>query len=252
MAESELLETRIDAVTHLTLNRPAAMNALTVSLAENLRNALVRLEDTARVVVLSGAGEHFCVGGDVSDLAALRDADGTAGVRRLLDAFGELCTTIERLRIPVIAAVRGYALAGGFELVQCCDIAIVAENARLGDHHLRMGVVPGGGSSQRLPRIAGRPRALGLMLTGDHLTASEAVAWGLAYRSVPGAKLDSEAAALAARLAERSPAAVAATKALVTGALTMPLAAGLEHERAVASAHLAADGAGLFSMKRGA
>jgi enoyl-CoA hydratase/carnithine racemase len=241
MLDPELLETRDGDVTYLTLNRPSAMNAVTVSLARRLQAALLRVQDTARAVVLRGAGDHFSVGGDVAELHALRDANGAAGIRRLLDAFAGLCTTIEALPIPVIAAVRGYALAGGFELVQCCDVAVVADDARLGDHHLRMGAVPGGGSSQRLPRIVGRPRALGLMLNGDHLSGAQAVAWGLAYRAVPAAELDATVAAVAERLAGVNPAAIAATKTLVTEGSALPLSAGLEQERTVAAAHLAAD-----------
>lgn len=249
--DAELLETRDGAVGYLTLNRPEAMNAITVSLARALRSALLRLQDEVEVVVLRGAGDHFSVGGDVSDLARLRDADGVVGVGRLLEAFGAVCETIEQLRIPVVAAVRGYALAGGFEIVQCCDVSVVADDARLGDHHLRMGVVPGGGSSQRLPRIVGRARAMGLILTGDHLSGADAVAWGLAYRAVSEAELDAAVAALAGRLATGNPRVVAATKRLVSDGLGMPQKDGLERERTIAASHLATDGGGLFAAREG-
>ena len=250
MPNPELIETREGPIAYLTLNRPAAMNAITVSLANALRQACLRLQGHARVIVLRGAGPHFCVGGDITDLAARRSR-GAAGIRELLDAFGALCQTIEQLRVPVIAAVRGYALAGGFELIQCCDLALLADDARLGDHHARMDVIPGGGSSQRLPRILGRPRALALLLTGEHLTADQAVAWGLAYRAYPPDRLDGATAELAAQLAERDPTAIAATKALATDALRQPLTDGLERERSLAAEDLASDyGLGLIERVR--
>jgi enoyl-CoA hydratase/carnithine racemase len=134
----------------------------------------------------------------------------------------------------VLAAVEGYALAGGFELMMACDVAIVRDDAVIGDHHSRAGVIPGGGSTQRLPRLVGRQRALGLILTGDHLSGAQAADWGLAYRAVGAAEFDRATDELAERLAGRDPAAQAAIKRLVRDR------SGLEREREVVSEFFAA------------
>jgi enoyl-CoA hydratase/carnithine racemase len=140
--------------------------------------------------------------------------------------------------VPGLAAVEGYALAGGFELMMACDVAIVRDDARIADHHATVGMVPGGGSSQRLPRLVGRQRALGLLLTGDRLIGVVAVAWGLAYRSAPAAAFDAAVDALALQLAGRSPAAARRTKRLVRDGVDGPLADGLDRELEVALDHL--------------
>lgn len=225
-------------VMDVLLNRPQARNAITVALAEALHAALARAATEADVVVVRGAGGHFCAGGDVAEVGRLRDG-GPGGLRHLLSTFVAACELIAELPVPVVAAVEGWATAGGFELVQSVDIAVLADDAVLADNHVRVGMVPAGGGSQRLPRIVGAPRALGHLLTGDRLTAAEAVAWGLAYRAVPAAELDDAVDALVATLARRDRAALARTKRLVREGLRRPLGDGLELELATALAHLA-------------
>jgi enoyl-CoA hydratase/carnithine racemase len=247
MSETELLEHREGPVGYLTLNRPQAMNAINIALANALKNACLRLQNEVRVIVLQGGGANFSVGGDAKELARLRRR-GPGGVGQLLEAFRSACEAITSLRVPVVAAVRGYALAGGFELVQCCDVALLGEAAVLGDHHLNMGVVPAGGGSQRLPRIVGRQRALAHLLIGDPLTAAEAVQWGLAYRVYPEAELDQAARELARRLAGKQPQALAHTKALVNSGLDLSLPKALDLELAVTTGHLESpDGLGRLS-----
>ena len=165
------------------------MNAITVALGRELERAVRRLGDEARVIVIRGAGGNFCVGGDFHELERLRNA-GEGALAELFDSFRAACAAVREVPVPVIGAVQGNAMAGGFELLQACDIAIVADDARLADNHANFGQVPGGGGSQRLPRIVGRQRALAHMLTGDRLTGSEAAAWGLAYRAVPADALE--------------------------------------------------------------
>jgi enoyl-CoA hydratase/carnithine racemase len=143
--------------------------------------------------------------------------------------------------VPVVAAVEGYAMAGGFELAQACDEVIVADDAILADTHLRFGQIPGGGGSQRLPRLVGRQRATAHILTGDRLTAAEALQWGLAYRCVPAADVEAAARALAERLASRPAAALARAKRLVVQGLELPLADGLARERAEVVDHIMSD-----------
>lgn len=229
-------------VGRLTLNRPEAMNAVTVQLATELEAGLRDLADSTRVIVIRGAGGNFSVGGDVDEVQRLR-AEGPAALAELFASFGRALAAIAELPVPVVAAVEGHALAGGFELMQACDLAVVAQDARLGDHHARFGMVPGGGGSQRLPRLAGRQRALGLLLTGDRLTAEAAVQWGLAYAAPPPQAFEATVDALAGVLAEADPAATATTKRLVYEGLSAPLAEGLALERRAVVNHLFADDA---------
>jgi enoyl-CoA hydratase len=221
----------------LTLNRPDAMNAITVEMARLLERGLGQLAADVDVIVIRGAGGNFSAGGDVGEVARLR-AEGPAALTELFETFGRALALIAELDVPVVAAVEGYAMAGGFELLQASDIVIVAEDAVIADTHLKYGQVPGGGSSQRLPRLIGRQRAAAHILTGDRLTGLEALTWGLAYQAVPAANLDAAARRLAERLASRNRDAVACTKRLLVRGLELPLAEGLALERAKVVEHL--------------
>lgn len=230
-------------VAHLTLNRPQARNAITIALAEGLRAALAAAADAVDVVVIRGAGGHFCAGGDFHEVSRLRD-EGPEALRPLFETFIGACELIAELPVPVVAAVEGYAMAGGFELVQAVDIALVRDDAMLADNHANFGMIPGGGGSQRLPRIVGTPRALGHILTGDRLTGVQAAEWGLVYRSVPAASFETELDALVANLAGKDRSALARIKALVRGGLRGSLSDGLAAETESTLAHLVGERAG--------
>ncbi len=230
-------------IARITLNRPQARNAITIALAEGLRDALAAAGDTADVIVIRGAGGHFCAGGDFHEVSRLRD-EGPEALRPLFETFIGACELIAELPVPVVAAVEGYAMAGGFELIQSVDIAIVRDDAVLADNHANFGMIPGGGGSQRLPRIVGAPRALGHILTGDRLTGKQAADWGIAYRSVPAQSFETELDALVANLAGKDRDASARIKALVRGGLRGSLADGLAAETASTLAHLAGERAG--------
>jgi enoyl-CoA hydratase/carnithine racemase len=221
----------------LTLNRPAAMNAVTLELARALESGLRRLAGETAVIVIRGAGGNFSAGGDVGEVDRLR-AVGPAALAELFDTFGRALALIAELDVPVVAAVEGYAMAGGFELMQACDIVIVADDAVVADTHLKFGQVPGGGGSQRLPRLVGRQRAAAHILTGDRLSGLDARDWGLAYQAVPGPELEPAARRLAERLASRNRDAMARTKRLLVRGLELPLADGLALERAEVVEHL--------------
>jgi len=249
-----VVETRVDGgVGTVLLNRPQARNAITVQLGLELGRALRELAESARVILIRGAGGHFCVGGDFRELESLR-AGGVEAMAPLFDNFAAACALIAELPVPVIAAVEGYAMAGGFELMQACDIALVSENAVIADNHSNFGQVPGGGSTQRLPRLVGRQRALAHILTGERLSGADAVAWGLAYRCLAAAEFDAGVAAFAEALAAKEPAALARTKALVHTGLSLPLAEGLALERKTVLEHLsgaeAAQGIESFTGRR--
>lgn len=224
-------------VAEIVLNRPHARNAITLALATGLHEALLAAAGRARVIVIRGAAGQFCAGGDFGEVARLQAA-GPAALRELFETFIGACELIGELPVPVIAAVEGHAMAGGFELIQSCDIAIARHDAVLADNHLNLGVVPGGGGSQRLPRITGAPRALGLILTGDRLTGAQAADWGVIYRSVPADELDGAVADLAASLAAKDAAALAAAKRLVRDGLHLPLRDGLALETDAIIRHL--------------
>jgi enoyl-CoA hydratase/carnithine racemase len=235
--------TEVDGrIGRITLNRPDAYNAITVELARSLEHALRELGADAgvNVIVIRGAGGNFSAGGDFAQLERLR-ATGAEAMRELFESFAAACEAIASLPVPVIAAVEGYAMAGGFELMQAADIALAREDARLADNHTNFGLVPGGGSSQRLPRLIGRQRALGLILTGDRVSGAEAAAWGLAYKAYPAGEFDAAVEELAERLAAKSRAALARCKRLVYDGLEGTLAEGVRLEIEAVLDHLQSD-----------
>lgn len=253
MTSSEcVLAEVVGEVATITLNRPDRMNTITVELGGRLHLALIEAAARAHVIVIRGSGGNFCAGGDFHELERLR-AQGRDAMAPLFANFRTACDTIAELPIPVICAVEGYATAGGFELAQAADIVLVHENAILSDIHSRFGQVPGGGSTQRLPRLVGRQRALAHILTGDRLTADDALAWGLAYRKFSAADFDSGVRVFAEQLAAKDSAALAKSKRLVNQGLGLPLAEGLSLEFETVLDHLtspsAADGIDSFTAR---
>ncbi|MEA2347657.1 MAG: hypothetical protein QOG62_1444 [Thermoleophilaceae bacterium] len=235
--EQVVLVEEAEGIGRITLNRPDHMNAVTVELATELGAALADLGTRTTAIVIRGAGGNFSAGGDLGEVAELR-AGAAGGLETLFQVFGDALAGIARIPAVVVAIVEGHALAGGFELMQACDFAVVADDARLGDHHANFSQIPGGGGSQRLPRLIGRQRALGLLLTGEHLTGRQAAQAGLAYRAVPAAELDEQEGRITRRLLRAGPEALAAIKALVYDNLELPLADGLAAERAAVVAHI--------------
>jgi len=251
VSDSVLVE-RHGPVGTITLNRPEQMNAITVELGRELERALLELAGDVNVIVIRGAGGNFCVGGDFRELEKLR-AEGRDAMADLFLNFGRACAMIEAIPVPVVCAVEGYAMAGGFELLQAADIVLIHEKAVVSDTHSRFGQIPGGGSTQRLPRLAGRQRALAHILTGDRLSAAEAVAWGLAYKAFGAAEFDSAVTSFAQALAEKDPAALAESKRLIYAGLKLPLFDGLALEHTAVLDHLSRDsaGAGIESFTKG-
>jgi enoyl-CoA hydratase/carnithine racemase len=215
----------------LTLNRPEHMNAITVALGDELEKAILEVGNNPDVVVvvIRGAGGNFCAGGDFDEVERLR-LDGPDALRRLFVTFRRACDAIGSVEVPVLAAVEGVAMAGGFELMQACDIVLVSEDAKIADNHIRFGMIPGGGSTQRLARLVGRQQALGLLLSGDRTSGADAARLGLAYRSFPRAGFDDGVRQFATDLAARRREAVTSVKRLVYTGLEVALATGLEDE----------------------
>ncbi|MEM8754731.1 MAG: enoyl-CoA hydratase [Pseudomonadota bacterium] len=229
-----LIEARVGAVATLTMNRPAAMNALSRALRARLAErigALGRDRET-RAIVLTGAGTRaFTAGLDLKELGADRDALSAPAT-----AETDPSMALAACPIPVIAAVNGAAITGGFELALACDLLIAGASARFADTHARVGVMPGWGLSQRLSRIVGPARAKDMSLTGRFIDAETAAAWGLVSRVVPDDRLAAEAAEAAAAIAAADPAVVAGLKRTIDDGYALPFADAmkLEAERAAA------------------
>ena len=237
-----------DRIGRITLNRPEHLNAITVELAGQLEHALTELsrEPAVNVIVIRGAGQNFCAGGDVGEVERLTSV-GPDRLRTLFDAFRRACDAIAGVDVPVIAAVEGVAMAGGFELMQAADIVIVSDDAKIADNHINFGMVPGGGSTQRLPRLVGRQLALGLLLSGDRFSGLDAVRLGLAYRSFAPQDFDEGVDQLVAQLAGRDRAAVTTIKRLVAGARQRSLPEGLDEEINAVVAHITRRGVDEFN-----
>jgi enoyl-CoA hydratase/carnithine racemase len=225
----DVLVGRDEKVGRLLLNRPDDMNAITLGMLRTLEHAIRDLSVLVDVIVIRGAGGNFSVGIDVGELDRARRG-GRAALTELFTAFRRLLATIAEAPVPVVAVVEGNAVAGGFELVQGCDLAVAAEDARLADLHARFGQVPAGGGTQRLPRLLGPARALGLILTGDRVSGAQAQELGLVYRAVPATYLEQAVADVLGRLTAGSRTALAASKFLVRTGMQVPLEDGLDLE----------------------
>lgn len=244
-----------DGVLWVTLNRPEAMNALTPDVLTGVNDALDRAEsdEAIRVVVLSGAGRAFCAGADlkfVRSASALGPTSTDAFLRNVLRTMERL----ERLPMPVIAAVNGLALAGGLELLLCCDLVVAARSAKLGDAHANYGLLPGGGGSVRLPRKIGPTRAKYLLFTGEFVAADELVASGLVNLVVDDTELIPAAQSLAARVATKSPRGLRRMKQLVNDGLDQPAETALRLELLACEVHAHSEdmreGLAAFAEKR--
>jgi enoyl-CoA hydratase len=217
--DAPILVARDGAVATITLNRPAVLNALNAELLDRLEEALAAIDrdPAVRAVIVTGAGERaFAAGADIGELSRLEGAvDGAALARR----GQQITQTIGALRVPVIAAVNGFALGGGCELAMACDIRIASEHAKFGQPEVNLGIPPGYGGTQRAARLLGTGTAMLLCLTGDIVDAAEALRIGLVQRVVPLAELRATAQAIAAGIAAKAPLAIAATKrAILDGA----------------------------------
>jgi enoyl-CoA hydratase len=195
------------AIAYVTLNRPKVLNALNQRTWEDLRTAFedVRVDASVRGAILSGAGDRaFIAGADISELAQVTAVDAKTS-----SSFGQaVLDLIENLGKPVIAAVNGFALGGGCETAMACTIRIASENARFGQPEVSLGLIPGGGGTQRLPRLIGKGRALQLILSGEMITAEEAHRIGLVNEVVPASELITRAETILKQIFANAPVAV--------------------------------------------
>jgi len=239
----------------ITLNRPEAMNAISPAMIEGVGRALDEAlgREDARAVVLTGAGRAFSAGADLKYVRG-ETGSGEAGAGQFLNDLLALLNRLERFPLPVIAAVNGLALAGGLELVLCCDLVFAAKSARFGDAHANYGLLPGGGGSVRLPRRIGAARAKYLMFTGEVVSAAVMEAAGLVNQAVEDGELGHVVDALAATIAAKSPLGVSRMKTLVNDGLEQPLEVALRQELVMSALHEHSDdvheGLAAFQQKR--
>ncbi len=247
--ETILTETR-DRVGYITLNRPNALNALNSVLAREVVAAATGFDEDPGIgaIVLTGSEKAFAAGADIVEMA-----DKSFVEMHLTDLFAPW-GSFARLRTPVVAAVAGYALGGGCELAMMCDIILAADTAVFGQPEINLGVIPGMGGTQRLPRAIGTYKAAELVLTGRTMRADEAERSGLVSRVVPADELLDEAARVAQTIAAKSLPVVYAAKEALRAAEETTLAEGLRFERQTFSSLFALDdqteGMAAFREKR--
>jgi enoyl-CoA hydratase len=224
-----LLEERHDAVALLTVNRPEKMNALNAAVRAAIFETFDRLraDPGVRVVVLTGAGDKaFIAGADIGEFENRRALEQYRAMQA-----GDIYAHVDRFPKPVIAMINGYCLGGGCELALACDIRIASDRAKLGQPEINLGIIPGGGGTQRLPRLVGEGVALRMIYTGEIVDAARALAWGLVDEVVPHDRLRDRTLELARAIAQKSPAALQAAKEAVKAAARMPLDEGLKYEK---------------------
>ncbi len=217
------------SIVQLTINRPEKYNALNRQTISDLEDAFEEIEGDSQVraVILTGAGEKaFVAGADINELAELQPLEARAHAQR----GQRLYSRIENLAKPVIAALNGFALGGGLELAMSCTLRIASDNAKLGQPEIKLGIIPGYGGTQRLPRLVGKGVALSLLLTGDPVTAAEAFRIGLVQQVVPPGDLLATARQWARRILANAPLAVSLCLDTVNRGLEMPLPEALAYE----------------------
>jgi enoyl-CoA hydratase len=241
------------AVATIRLNRPAKKNAFNAQMRTEMENLLRDLARNPgiRAVIITGGDEIFCAGADISEIEETSSAEAAYKHAR---EFQILFDQVEALPQPVIAAVSGYALGGGCELALACDFRLASETARFGLPEIKIGALPGGGGTQRLPRLIGAAKAKEMILTGDPITAQEALGIGLVIKVVTKENLLEEANGLAAKLAALPRLALQASKMLINRSQEVDLTTGLEFEArtfgGIAHTHDLAEGTKAFLEKR--
>jgi enoyl-CoA hydratase len=218
-----------DAVGWLKINRPESLNVLNSDVVESLEYSLHNLEQdtTVNVVVITGAGEKaFAAGGDINEMAALNPMEARAFARK----GQQMIAYIEKMHKPVIAAVNGYALGGGLELALACDFIYASENAKLGLPEVTLGVIPGFGGTQNLPRLIGPNKARELIFSGKILSAQQAKEWGIVNEVFPAEKLRDKVMEIARVIASNGMIAVTGAKEAIINGLNMGKEDGLRYE----------------------
>lgn len=243
-------------ILHLAIHRPEAMNALTPAMMEVMSDALAAsaVDGTLIAVVITGRGDVFCVGADLKAAQENVRAGADDRGREFVARASALMRQIECFPAPVVAAVNGLALAGGLELVLCCDLAVAVSTARFGDAHANYGLLPGAGGSARLPRRIGALRAKQMMFTAEMIDADQALAWGLINEICAPQDLETKTEALLGKLVAKSPLGLRRMKRLIDEGLEVDIEAALAKELDLHAEHSQSrdrkEGLAAFSEKR--
>ncbi|GGP15985.1 enoyl-CoA hydratase [Oceanobacillus neutriphilus] len=224
-------ETVDENIAVLTFNRPEAANALSLDLLTELENSIqqIRASEKIRCVIITGNGEKaFCAGADLKERRTMSDTEVVSAVQKI----GSVCDSIEKIDVPVIAAINGVAFGGGLELALACDLRIAANHVKLGLTETSLAIIPGAGGTQRLPRLIGIGQAKLLIYTAKTVSAEDALALGLIERSVAATFLRDEAISIARKITKNGPIAVKQAKKAINQGINLPLdkAIQLEHE----------------------
>ena len=255
MAYHHITYERRNQTAWIHLNRPAEMNAISTQLLKDLGDALRKVEadDEVKVLVLSAKGKAFCAGADLKEIledVADTERRGPDFLKYCEMVFGQL----RRLPKPVIAAVNGIALAGGLEMILCCDLVVAAKSARLGDAHSNFGVFPGAGGAAVLPKKIGITRAKYLLFTGEAISADEMMAYGLVNRVVADDALEESVQTLADKLSQKSSLVLSRMKRVANESMDLPQPAALRNELLTLRDHLRSydmqEGIAAFREKR--
>ncbi len=217
-----------DNVAVVTFNQPKTLNALNSKMLMEIVDVCTRLEkdDSVRVVIFTGSGKSFVAGADIGEMRPLNSITAMAFLYRVKAAF----TAMDSLPQPTIAVVNGFAFGGGNELALACDLRVASEDAQFGQQEINMGIIPGGGGTQKLPRLVGFAKTMELTLTGDAIDAQEAYRIGLVNSVMPADSLMDKAMALAKRIASNPRTALLQGKEAVKASRELSLNAGLEFE----------------------
>jgi len=217
-----------DKIGYLTLNRPKVFNAISAQLISEFREAVGEAErdDDIRVLIITGAGKAFQAGADIGELAKMTPIELHKWNHDLLEDW----RAVEVLSKPVIAAINGYALGGGFELALACDIRVASENARMGLPEVSLGIIPGTGGPVRLPRLVPKGIAMQMLLTGEPIDAQEAYRIGLVNKVVPEGQAVAAAEEIANKIVKNGPLAVMLVKDVVEVGQDLPLDAAVEYD----------------------
>jgi enoyl-CoA hydratase len=247
MADPVLRVEKDGGIATLTLDRPDAMNALSRQLRVEIAEAFAAIQDDPqlRVAILTGAGRAFCAGLDLKELeGGMPGGSRDTSARDMLAAIGAF-------EGPVIGAINGFAITGGFEVALMCDLLIASTQARFADTHARVGILPGWGLSQKLPRLIGIHRAKELSLTGNYLSAEQAERWGLVNRVVAADELLPTCRNLAEDMLSCDPDALRGYKRVIDEGFAETLAAGLEREDRTSTRHMKENPPDVASRRRG-
>ncbi|MBA3046605.1 MAG: enoyl-CoA hydratase/isomerase family protein [Candidatus Thermoplasmatota archaeon] len=224
MAYENLILAVEESIGTITINRPSVLNALNTATLQELKCAALEMQadDSVKVIILTGAERAFAAGADISEMMPMTAIQGAEHGRMGQDVF----STIENLGKPVIAAVNGFALGGGCELAMACDIRVASEKAKFGQPEVKLGVTPGFGGTQRLPRLVGRAKAKELIFTGDMIGAAEAHRIGLVNSVFPPEELMGAARKLATQIAANGEIAVSLCKRAINQGIEVDLGSG--------------------------